>query len=100
MLTHKSIPLSEPELLAIAEFLGHKGRVVLERVIKGQIALAVHLSSDIDLQSPLNVLADGPQAATSRNLSIDAARLKVFLMVLEHLSLPETVFEYSKFEVE
>lgn len=99
MLIHTPIPLSQTDLLSLSEFLSHKGRAVLERVIRGQIALWVLSSSELSLRAPLNVLADGPQLARAREMDIEAARMKIFLDVFEELSKPEAEFEMVKFDV-
>lgn len=100
MLTHQPVPLSNPDLVAVTEFLSHRGKAILEKVIRGEIALAVNKASVIELKSPLDVLANGPQPSTARTVQIHAARLKIFLDVLEEMSRPETKFELARFEVE
>jgi len=99
MLTATPIALSATEEAAIIEFLSHKGRPILERVIKGEIAAAIQASAEIDLKSPLTVLADGPQQSKSRDLCVGAARLKIFLEVLAVMSEPDARFEFKRFDV-
>lgn len=83
----------------MSEFLAHRGKGILEKVIRGQIALATVGSAKLALETPLDVLAKGPEKTKSRDFQVHAAKLKVFLDVLEQLSKPETEFELAKFDV-
>lgn len=100
MLIQTPTPLSQPDRLLLAQFLDHPGKVICERVVRSQIAAAINQSNDIALQTPMNVLAKGPESQKARDLNIAAARLTIFLQVLAELSRPETEFELAKFEVE
>lgn len=100
MLLHSPQPLSQPDELAVAEFLSHKGRAILDRVIRGQIAAYVNRANDLILKSPLDVLAKGPENPKARELNIQAAKFQIFLDMLAEFSKPETKFEFSKFDVE
>lgn len=100
MLIKTPIPLSQPDLLQLASFLNHPGKVIAERVVRGQIAAAINESNDIALQTPMNVLAKGPESQKARDLNIAAARLTIFLQVLTEMSKPEAEFEMAKFEVQ
>jgi hypothetical protein len=100
MLIHTPVPLSQGELLSVAEFLAHPGRAIVEKVLRGQVALATVRSTQIAIERPLDVLANGPQNSKARELSIEAARLKLFLDVLAKISDPESKYEFAKFDVE
>ncbi len=100
MLTVSPQPLSQSDQIAVAEFLSHKGKITLERVVKGMVAACINGSADIALKMPLNVLAKGPEHEKARELNIKAARLTIFLDVLAELSRAETQFEFAKFDVE
>jgi hypothetical protein len=100
MLTLSPQPLSQPDQIAIADFLSHKGKLILERVVRGQIAARINESNDIALKQPLNVLAKGPEDTRAREKNIQAAKLTIFLDVLAELSKAETQFEMARFDVE
>jgi hypothetical protein len=100
MLTLSPQPLSQPDQIAVAEWLSHKGKMIVERVVRGQVAACINKSADLALKSPLNVLAKGPEPDPARQLNIQAAKLTIFLDVLAELSRAETQFEMAKFDVE
>jgi hypothetical protein len=100
MLIRTPVPLTPPELKTLTEFLGHPGKALLEKILRGKLVELTIESANEDLAFPLNVLADGPQNSKSRDRSIKAAKLKLFLDVIEGLSKPETEYVLSKFDVE
>ena len=100
MLIHSPIPLSQQDLLSLSEFLNHRGKPILEKVIRGQIAAHINRSMAFSLREPMDVIAKGPEDPAARKLNIQAAKFKIFLDVLGELSRPESDFEMSKFDVE
>jgi len=100
MLIQTPVQLSQPDLIALNDFLQHKGRSILEKVIKGQIAAYANKAHAEMLTTPLNVLAAGPENSKARANNIAAAKYQIFLDVLQELSKPEHEFEMTKFEVE
>ncbi len=74
--------------------------MIAEKVVRSQIAAAINESNEIALQTPMNVLAKGPESQKARDLNIMAARLTIFLQVLAEMSRPDVQFEMAKFDVE
>jgi len=100
MLTLNPQPLSQHDQIAVAEFLSHKGKIIFERIIRGQVAGCINAAAAISLRKPLDILADGPEHDSARQLNIQAARLTIFLDVLAEWSRAEKQFEMAKFDVE
>jgi hypothetical protein len=100
MLTLTPQPLSQPDQIAVAEFLSHKGKIIFERIIRGKIAGCINTAAIVSLKKPLDILAKGPEHDTARQLNIEAARLTIFLDVLAEWSRAEKQFEMAKFDVE
>lgn len=95
MLSLTPKPLSPLESQALRDWLDDKSRVVLERVIRNEIAHQYVLASNKELEKPLTMIAKPEQGPEARIGMINAARLKIFLDVLRELPVDFDLYDFT-----